>query len=224
MHLIRLSTLCGLAALILAGTASLYSEPNSSAEGEGSGQDKEFVKKLQAAAKAYPLFGRVDDEARWAPGLCREPMPAQARFSKSSDETTHGQKLYSLFAKDRDDYMAAPAKASPVGQVLIKESWVPEEVKARPSSVTIDDTHFDRYVRRDGKLYKASKLAGLYIMMKLDPKTPGTDEGWIYGTVSADGETVTSSGRVESCMKCHETKKERLFGLKTLEKGSGSGG
>ena len=51
-------------------------------------------------------------------------------------------------------------------------------------------------------------------MMKLDPKTPGADDGWVYGTVSADGKTVTSAGRVASCMKCHETRPTRLFGLK----------
>ena len=47
----------------------------------------------------------------------------------------------------------------------------------------------------------------------LDPKTPGTDDGWVYGTVSADGKTVTSAGRVDSCMRCHETRKDRVFGI-----------
>jgi hypothetical protein len=150
--------------------------------------------------------------------LCRAPMPAQARFSKSSDETTHGQKLYSLFAKDRNAYLGAPAKPAPVGQILVKQSWLPEEVKDKSSPRGTDKLDFNPYVQRDGKLYKATKLAGLYIMMKLDPKTPGTDDGWLYGTVAADGETVTSAGCVESCMKCHETKKERLFGLKPGEK------
>jgi hypothetical protein len=52
-------------------------------------------------------------------------------------------------------------------------------------------------------------------MFKLDPKTPGTDEGWVYGTVTADGKTVTSAGRVASRMKCHqEAPHDRLFGLK----------
>jgi hypothetical protein len=51
-------------------------------------------------------------------------------------------------------------------------------------------------------------------MFKLDPKTPGTDEGWVYGTVSADGKQVTSAGRVESCMRCHQkAPHDRLFGL-----------
>ena len=38
----------------------------------------------------------------------------------------------------------------------------------------------------------------------------------MYGTVTADGKKVTSAGRVASCMKCHETKATRLFGLPSL--------
>ena len=50
-------------------------------------------------------------------------------------------------------------------------------------------------------------------MVKLDPATPGTDEGWVYGTVSPDGKAVGAAGRVASCMKCHaEAKSDRLFG------------
>ena len=74
--------------------------------------------------------------------------------------------------------------------------------------------HFHPYaVGKDGKTYKAAKKGDLFIMMKVDPKTPGTDNGWIYGTVTADGTTVTSAGKVSSCIKCHETKEERLFGV-----------
>src|SRR5436190_351218 len=69
--------------------------------------------------------------------------------------------------------------------------------------------------RKGDKLFKATKQADLFIMFKLDPKTPGTDNGWVYGTVTPDGKTVTSAGRVESCMKCHQdAKADRLFGLR----------
>ena len=51
-------------------------------------------------------------------------------------------------------------------------------------------------------------------MVKLDPSTPDTDAGWVYGTVSADGKQVNASGRIASCMKCHQqAKHDRLFGL-----------
>jgi hypothetical protein len=51
-------------------------------------------------------------------------------------------------------------------------------------------------------------------MFRLDPATPETDEGWVYATVSPQGQ-VTSAGRVASCMGCHETSAthERLFGV-----------
>jgi hypothetical protein len=51
-------------------------------------------------------------------------------------------------------------------------------------------------------------------MYKLDAKTPGTDEGWVYGTVTPDGKDVTCAGRVASCMGCHaDAPHDRLFGL-----------
>ena len=51
-------------------------------------------------------------------------------------------------------------------------------------------------------------------MFKAPPRTIGTDNGWVYGTVTSDGKTVTSAGRVATCMNCHkEAKHDRLFGL-----------
>jgi hypothetical protein len=51
-------------------------------------------------------------------------------------------------------------------------------------------------------------------MYKLDPETPDTDEGWVYGTVTGDGAAVISGGRLASCMSCHlEAPHDRLFGL-----------
>src|SRR5690348_14806222 len=87
--------------------------------------DRQFHEKLLTIARIYGTYGRVDDEARWAPGLCRMPNPARAHSSKSTDEATHGQKLYSLFARDRIGYLGAPKTGSAVGQVIVKESWVP---------------------------------------------------------------------------------------------------
>ncbi len=198
--------------------------------------DTRFHARLLKVAEGYTSYGRVDDELRWAPGLCRLPLAGQARFSRSPDEGTHGRKLYSLFAADRNAYLATTNASlainppSPVGQVLVKESWVPEEVPDRqPGRPRLQDTvvtpgpgrqaadHFNPYAERDGKVYKAARKGELFVMLKLDPQTPGSDGGWVYGTVSADGKTVTSAGRVTSCMKCHETRKDRLFGLRTEE-------
>ncbi len=188
--------------------------------------EKPFEKELLQVAKDYKSWGRVDDEARWAPELCRLPNPSVARFSASKDANTHGQKLYSMFAKNRKDYVSPLSKPQSMGQVIVKESWVPEETtEGKPGGIDtkktvsggkrprIDGQHYP-YATKGAKVFKASKLAGLYIMMKVDPKSPDADEGWIYATVSADLKTVTASGKIESCMKCHQdAKSDRLFGL-----------
>ena len=55
-------------------------------------------------------------------------------------------------------------------------------------------------------------------MFQAADDAPDTDEGWVYGTVSSDGQTVTSAGRVASCMNCHqEAQHGRLFGYKQTQ-------
>lgn len=203
--------------------------------------EQQFADILKKAAAEYRDYGRVDDEMRWAPYLCRMPMPGVAHVSASKDDRTHGQKLYSLFVKQRDAYGFMDAKKvspAPVGQVIIKQSWVPDEVvgvkidgqkfregiivtptkEKQPALFTGD--HFWPYAQKDGKVFKAAKQADLFIMVKLDPMTPGTDDGWVYGTVTPDGKQVTSSGRVQSCMKCHQdAKNDRQFGLQGIVRG-----
>jgi hypothetical protein len=187
---------------------------------------KPFADKLLDVAKKYEQFGRVDDEFRWAPWLCRSPNPGSVAFSASKDQESHGRKLYSLFASDREAYVQLGAKKmAPVGQIIVKESWTPKESEA-PSAKEVEFRkldakdrhgedlvdHFSPYVRKDGKWFKASKKAGLFVMMKYDPKTAGTDEGWVYGTVDADLKQVTSIGKVASCMECHvKAKFDRQF-------------
>ena len=39
----------------------------------------------------YKTYGRVDDELRWAPFLCRMPLPGIPRQSASRDAATHGR-------------------------------------------------------------------------------------------------------------------------------------
>ena len=197
--------------------------------------DQPFHKELRKAAADYKSWGRVDNEMRWAPYLCRLPEPGKAHFSASKDADTHGQKLYSLFVKERNNYFLLVGKIeSPIGQAVVKESWIPEETKeVKPGGVDVSKIRhpsspkgdrsralgdrgdsFYPYATKDGKVYKASKQGDLFIMLKLNPKTEGTDVGWVYGTVTPDGKQVTSAGKVESCMKCHqEAKHDRLFGL-----------
>jgi hypothetical protein len=194
--------------------------------------DDPFNERLLEIAKNYVSYGRVDDDMRWAPTACRpsnDLKPGVAHFSASKDEGTHGRKLYSLFAKNGRTYKA-PDKDKPVevGQVVVKESWVPEEVtdpkqkheiivrkqEGKAGRATELTDHFLPYAEKDGKTYHAAKQSELFIMFKMDPKTADTDEGWVYGTVTADGKKVTSAGKVESCMKCHQkASHDRLFGM-----------
>jgi hypothetical protein len=197
--------------------------------------EKPFRNDLQKIAAEYKSWGRVDDDMRWAPWLCRTPNPGRAHVSASKDEQTHGQKLYSLFARNRDEYcQLAKGKTVNVGQAVVKQSWMPEEVAdpaeradrridfakvidtldAKPVRGTVEHDHFYPYARKGDKLFKATKQAELFIMLKLAPNTPDTDAGWVYATASADGKNLTSSGKVETCMKCHKNAGcERLFGL-----------
>lgn len=193
-----------------------------------------FQRQILQIAAEYTSWGRFDDEMRWAPWLCRSPEPGRAYVSASKDESSHGQKPYSLFIRRRDEYSRfAKAETASAGQVIVKQSWLPEEItdpKKQPEG-RIDYTrvisksgaagrpfdheadHFYPYVRKGDKVFKASKQADLFIMMKFDPKTPGTDLGWVYATTTPDGKQVTSAGKVESCMKCHvRAGKDRLFG------------
>lgn len=222
--------------------------------------DAAFHARLRAAAAGLDRMGRVDDLARWAPALCRAPSAPALRMSASGDAATHGGKLYSVYAKDREAYVALDGTSRvmppPAGdveglgdctQVLVKESFAPEEVtpddatapaaakpappssppaaatppaKAAaapgPAAAPADREAQARSLRpasKGGKRFRAGASRGLYVMLRLDPKTPGTDDGWVYGTIAPDG-TLTSSGRVASCMSCHVGAPHgRLFGL-----------
>ena len=195
-----------------------------------------FQNDLLKIACEYKSWGRIDDEVRWAPFYCRQPNPGQAHVSASADEKTHGQKLYSLLTKQRADYLAlAKDKSVPAGFAIVKQSWLPEEItdpKEKPaapldrtkvirtpgpkgSSTFSADDHFYPYAVKGDKVYKATKQADLFVMMKVDPKMEGTDNGWVYATLTPDGKKVTAAGKIESCMKCHQdAPHDRLFGLK----------
>lgn len=222
--------------------ATAETPPPAPAEKPQSEPTRPFHRELLKIAAEYKNWGRVDDEMRWAPTFCRMPMPGRAYVSASSDEPTHGRKLYSLLTKQRKDYLQlAKDKPVPVGFAIVKQSWLPEEVTdPKPKEISewlpfdsgkvitmpgpkefsendpfaILGDHFYPYAKKGDKVFKAAKQADLFVMMKLDPSTPDTDHGWVYGTLTPDGKKVTAAGKLESCMKCHlEAKSDRLFGL-----------
>ena len=178
-----------------------------------------FEAELQKVARDYTSWGRVDDLLRWAPTDCALPPPARLRESRAGGSAGHGRKLYSLFARDRDAYVAG---RSVDGQIVVKEAWLPERTppgdtlsahQPKGPSSSSNDYFVPYAVGPDGGLLHAKRRAGLFIMLKEDPATSGTDDGWVYGTISPDGE-VTASGRVASCMGCHQRAPQgRLFGV-----------
>lgn len=211
-----LAATLGLSVVTLGRSAPIPAEPPPArAEGPFDARLREIAKSYKSGLYASPVDGHMP---RWAPLLCRMPqpgadfLPGSVRVSASKDEATHGQKLYYLFAKDQLAYLNLTAdKPMPTGQFIVKESWLPEEMT---NDAQVRLLAGQPVVEKDGKRFRTGKLTGLYIMLKLAAETPDTDQGWVYGTVSADGKTVTAAGRVESCMSCHvKASKDRLFGL-----------
>lgn len=176
-----------------------------------------------SVALTYSGWGHVDDEARWAPYLCRLPRPAQARMSASEHSGTHGRKLYLLSAMDPVAY-GAPASAMIDGdvarikgleQAIVKEAFAPKPMDG-PGGRTL---HEPRPAVHEGKQFGLGDPKGLYVMMKVEGDRTGTDEGWVYATFAADGRELTSIGQLDSCMACHEKAGPgRLFGLPGADK------
>ncbi len=199
--------------------------------------DPAFHAKLKEIAATYETYGRVDDTLRMAPILCRIPAPGElkpsvARFSASGDAATHGQKLYYIFASIPSVYRKLTKEREELeGQMLVKQSWTAKEVNGDEAQTVVDtpgalndaqkslgnDVIRDRvipYAKKDGKLFHAETKSSLFVIYKADAKTENTDAGWVYGTLTPDGKTVTSAGRVQSCMQCHQDAPHgRLFGL-----------
>jgi hypothetical protein len=213
-------------------------------QGKQVGGTPQFNERLLEIASSYENYGLVAPAVREAVMACVKvidpslvgrqgpsPLAPEPRYSTGGDSATHGRKLYWLFVKEWPEggSYVLPGRPNPIGQAVVKEAWTAKEVKdddkppetlRRKAKLRQGDkfveavTSFLPDAKRDGHLYRATRKSALFIMYKVDPTTPGTDEGWVYGTVSADGKQVTSAGRVESCMRCHQkAPHDRLFGL-----------
>jgi hypothetical protein len=177
--------------------------------------------RLLEIGRAYPSFGRVREDLIWAPTDCIDPRSVpplsgggELHWSEPRDAGAHRDKVYYLYASNRATYRERLDKARPheVGTVVVKESWLPEEVPF----IDAGSPGVDR-VRHGGKTYRAGRKASLFVMYKLDPATPGTDRGWVYGTLDAAGTTVTSGGDLEACAGCHRSAVgDRVFGVQGI--------
>jgi len=150
--------------------------------------------RILTAAREYSSYGRVSDRLAWAPTDCEAPAPSLPRQSLSHDAETHGRKLYHLYAKDFEAYRLGEHRPQPLGQVLVKEAWLPA------SGSTMSKP-------------RAGERGPLFMMMKTGEAD--SDGGWIYATLTPDGKTLTGYGKMASCMECHQPKEDRLFGIKS---------
>lgn len=196
-------------------------------EAERTPYDERFVDPLREVIGVYPRWGKIDDEARWAPGLCRAPRRPSARISDSDDAGTHGRKLYTLYALDPAAY-GAPAsnygepvtRVAGMRQVVVKEAFTPLGLDEARDMQAPPYDHGLLPAVRDGKRYVPGERQGLFVMMKTAGDPAGTDAGWIYATVEPDLTTVSAIGVIASCASCHEQAGDgRLFGLPGLDAG-----
>lgn len=154
----------------------------------------EHAAELLRIASEYSAYHRPIPSYLLAPELCDAPTPFGPRMSASNDETTHGRKLYLLFARHASyGHLDEPgvASTSAIGQAIVKEAWKPDV----PRSLV------------------PGERAELFVMFKVDEATPGTDRGWVYGVTTPDGREVIDVGMIASCAECHrKASHERLFG------------
>lgn len=214
----------------VAHTTPPSAAPAASGRGEAPPFDSRWADEVRAVVSTYESWGRVDDEFRWAPWLCRIPRAASAHVSESDDAKSHGHKLYTLYALDPEAYgaprsamMSEVATVAGLSQVIVKESFSPVplddalETKLGSAPNGGVGEHGLQPAERDGRRFVAGDRKGLFIMMKTDPPAEGTDAGWVYATVEPDMITVTAVGVIESCVGCHaEAGDDRLFGLPGL--------
>ena len=200
-------------------------------QASGDASPDDLSKLMLAIAHDYPAYGHAEGEMsydyRFAPGMCRGVGGPSARISESDDPATHGSKLYTVYARNRDAYMSlweakwarrrqemdSPPQDQPIGQVIVKESFAPTQMP--------DDERMGSGLKaavRDGKRYRPGARRDLFVMVNLGANVKGTDSGWVYGTLSPDYRSVTSAGLVQSCMKCHDSLPiGRVFGLPLAE-------
>lgn len=170
--------------------------------------DAEIRARLREIASRYKNYQRVEGHPSWAPVDCISPLSAPPWMSASKEASTHGRKLYYTFTDDASAYANLRNRTgvtNPIGRVVVKESRAP--VRAADGARDADTRTMD------GIRYQAGIALGLFIMFKVDPTTPGTDAGWVYGSISADGREVLSAGNLEACTRCHKlAQNDRLFG------------
>ncbi len=159
---------------------------------------------LRSIGANYTQYAKADEHLFFAPELCAAPGQGPRLPVSMPPAAPHGGKVYFVYAKDVASYTRAQgAKAGggrgvpgdgAASQVIVKETWAAREGGTK------------------------GEKGPLFIMAKVDEKR-GTDDGWVFGMVSADGKDVLQAGVVETCSNCHKNAKhDHQFGPPGLER------
>lgn len=142
-------------------------------------------------------------------------------MQSEADSSEHGRKAYFLWSNKPGAYYDIAADeldSAPVGMTLVKESWTPVEgIEGVLHGLSSENIRYttDPEVEEWGEPAIAEPY-GLFVMHKLDPSTPNTDNGWVYATTDFDGTEVIEVGMIDSCISCHESAPhDRLYGVVT---------
>lgn len=213
--------------------------PNDAANGKNAPAVAVQAPDLIDALYSQRILEAARDFKKWeclqaiyqAPSQCAMASPSTALMqSQAKDGEAHGGKVYQLWMTSLVKYRTATydsegrrkiigeeAKARALrGLTVVKDSFHVAEAKDNQDQVGVfeaGDTQSAGYkVSRRGVVL--GQPIGQFVMIFVGMDQPGTDEGWVYGTVDARGE-VTAAGDVDSCATCHATAPHgRLFGVK----------
>ncbi len=229
-----------LALSLAAACTGVGSAPNAESTGVMIKED------AQAIAASYSDWGGpVDFQLRFGPALCSIP-PIEPRFSESAAPGAHAEKLYLVHASDATSYAGVDYSSETEGgalmpasfetatdlaqreaelpelsqdwqQILVKEAFVPTLADENAERSSRHDLVEFTPAARDGESWMPGDPAGLFLMLRTARATPGTDEGWVYATVRANGD-VSAYGQIPSCVACHRNAgPNRMFGLPGIE-------
>ena len=191
-------------------------KPEKSMPPEPDVNDVRFHPAIKTAAEKYLEYAMVNTASMKVPdkdATAEEVFLEDPAARMSQAESGHDQKLYFLFAKDIAHYVNRDGSESPVGQALVKEAWtaVPGNPDARNLRNHACLIRVNPRVAVGDKTLELGKRSDLFVMLKQDPKTEGSDQGWVYGVIDPKSHEIKSAGAVASCIACHGGEKDSLF-------------
>ena len=183
--------------------------------------EPQFHEALVSVAEEYLRYGMVNSIALPTTGEAVDSGDVAPKpfMSESDHESSHGKKLYFLFAKKIGHYVNPDGKPAPVEQAIVLESWTsnPSYPGARNLVNHASANRINPRTKVGNEILEIGQRQNFFIMTKLAEDTPKTDQGWVYGVVDSDTREVVASGKIASCMSCHVNGgNDRLFGSKHL--------